>query len=403
MKNHMMKLLALLLAASLLLTLFVGCGKTDNPQGGGQGNSQRPDGGSSAGTSSEEDFVPSVVDKNTLSRYTGSASVVVVPDSFTTIDQYAFKNNDTMTRLIFPDSVTVISAYAIDACPNLEEIVFGKDLKEIGSLAIMSCPKVRTLTFPEGMTYYGDSAVFFMDNLEEIYIPASVSRFGGIIANTQTCPKVTVITPEDSLAAIVAAENELPVKTPEGKEIVFDPIPVLERAYSVKDLGDGTCMIWNIKTKSTVIEIPETINGLTVVQLGNYGDGVSKLHIFQDTPNVERIVLPDTMHTIGNGAFQYCPAKEIELGSGIKRVGEEAFFQAHAEVIRFPEGTESLNCPFSSTKDVREVYIPASVTEIVKDIAWLCEGLTVIVPAGSYAEEFIQSQKHPGYAYRVEN
>lgn len=74
----------------------------------------------------------------------------------------------------------------------------------------------------------------------------------------------------------------------------------------------------------------------------------------------------------------------------------------NVETIRFPEGTESLNCPFQFCEGIREAYIPASVTEIVKDIADHCENLTVIVPAGSYAEEFIQNQKYRDYEYRVE-
>ena len=409
MKHSLKKILTLLLAAALLLSLLAGCGKSEaDAQTPAQGGGSQAGQNDNQSSSSEEDFEVSVADRSCIHRYNGNASVVVVPEkihgvTIEKIGRMAFNDNNSVKKIILPDTVTEIESHGISSCDSLEEIELGKGLKQLDSFAIANCEALRSIHLPEGFERLDNAAFLGCTNLEELYIPASTTHFGGNISFLVDTPRLTVVTPEGSMAAIIAAEDELPTRTPEGKEIVFDVIPVLERAYSVKDLGDGTCMIWKIVTKSTVLEIPEKIDGLTVVQLGNYGEDVSHLHIFQETPNVERVVLPDTVHTVGNGAFQYCPAKEIDLGQGLKRVGEDAFFHAKVESIRFPEGTESLNCPFQFTDNIREAYIPASVTEIIGDIAENCQNLTVVVPAGSYAAKFISEQKYLDYQYRIES
>lgn len=153
--------------------------------------------------------------------------------------------------------------------------------------------------------------------------------------------------------------------------------------FLVTDLGDGTCEIRSCFVEAKVLEVPETINGMTVVGIGSFG-------MAQD--GIEEVILPDTVTYIASDGFNCCSdLKKIDLGDGLKSIGTSAFFNCpNLERVEFPEGMESISHSiFDITETLTEVYIPASVTEFEGQIALdtLCPNLVVVTPAGSAAEQ----------------
>lgn len=156
---------------------------------------------------------------------------------------------------------------------------------------------------------------------------------------------------------------------------------VSEGDFEYFDNGDGTCAVLSCDSEASVIDVPEKISGLTVTSIEDYA--FSSL-------SVEAINLPDTVESLGMAAFFSCEnLKTVELGSGLKQVGNKSFMECPAlETVTFPDGLKTIEYAFGTCASLREVYIPASATEI-GGIALLmfCPNIIVVTPAGSVAEQ----------------
>lgn len=71
------------------------------------------------------------IEDGVLTRYSGTAEEVVVPDGVTTIGKNAFNSNTTIKKVTLPDSVQVIDDYAFIECRNLISINFPEGLLRI--------------------------------------------------------------------------------------------------------------------------------------------------------------------------------------------------------------------------------------------------------------------------------
>lgn len=66
------------------------------------------------------------------------------------------------------------------------------------------------------------------------------------------------------------------------------------------------------------LQIPETINGITVTALAN--------SCFENCTNLTSVILPDTLQAIGENAFRGCTAlRGIEIPDSVFLIGENAF------------------------------------------------------------------------------
>ena len=147
---------------------------------------------------------PFEIDSNgVLTKYTGTDSVVIVPDNVTKISSRAFENNVSIEKIIINELCTNIANSAISNCQNLKEVVinsknitFGtsstcvlgtNNLKVTGypySEVPLYCDKFANLTFspleqPEEEKFTIDSngtLVRYWGNDEVIIVPDGVKK-----------------------------------------------------------------------------------------------------------------------------------------------------------------------------------------------------------------------------------
>lgn len=77
----------------------------------------------------------------------GNLVNVKIPEGFTSIDQYAFRNCSRLTSIEFPESLTSISSYAFQDCTSLTSINLPESLTSIGQYAFQSCTSLKTINF----------------------------------------------------------------------------------------------------------------------------------------------------------------------------------------------------------------------------------------------------------------
>ena len=108
--------------------------------------------------------------------------------------------------------------------------------------------------------------------------------------------------------------------------------------FTYKSLGDGTCLVSSVnRGNQTKITIPKkSPDGDTVI-------GIDK-HVFFMQSEITEVILPDTIKTIGEGAFQKCTSlKSINFPDGIETIGDVAF---------------------AKCQNLQDVYLPASLTSV---------------------------------------
>lgn len=189
----------------------------------------------------------------------------------------------------------------------------------------------------------------------------------------------------------VSADQEVSVdntkdEAPEIKEedITMDSLrerePNSESDFEIMSNGDGTCQIQEYVGTSSVIVVPDKING----------DVVKSVHVyaFANNDKITAVKFSDSIEEIGGGVCGNCTSlKYVICGSGTKKIGEGAFVNTGMEELELNEGLEELGTLWiSGSYDdwSIKITIPESVTKLT-DFGGI--GVSVRVKAGSVAEE----------------
>lgn len=105
-------------------------------------------------------------------------------------DQYEYE---------IPDSVTSIRDWAFCECSQLNKIIIPDSVNEIGEGAFYKCTALKIVEIPDSVIKIEDVAFRGCSELEKIAIPNSVTEFGWGLFNG--CEKIVVYCDKDSAAA----------------------------------------------------------------------------------------------------------------------------------------------------------------------------------------------------------
>ena len=307
--------------------------------------------------------------KVTITRYTGSATTVIIPSTIegypvTSIGDHAFDFCHNLTSVTLGDSVTEIGYSAFDNCSKLtnitvdtenqyyssqDGILFSKDkttlvkypigktvttytipdsVTSIGDYAFCSCDSLTSITIPDSVNTIGGGAFHGCSSLERITIPDSVTSIGSYAFSG--CSSLTSITIPDSVTKI---QNGAFKRCDSLTNITVD------EENEIFSSQDG--VLFN-KDKTTIVAYP---NGKTATTYTT-PDSVTTIGMeaFRSCSSLVSITLGDSVTTIDSYAFAACDSLiSITFGNSVTEIGMRAF-----------EGCSSLT----------SVTVPASVTEI---------------------------------------
>ncbi len=120
----------------------------------------------------------------TVSRYTGTATEVVIPAEVThegktykvtAIGAEAFRGNSTLTKVTIPEGVKTIGPNAFIGCTSLTSITIPDGVTRIESDAFSYCTSLTNVTIPEGVTYIRHRAFSGCTSLTSVSLPASLT------------------------------------------------------------------------------------------------------------------------------------------------------------------------------------------------------------------------------------
>ena len=120
----------------------------------------------------------SIIETATNTLVQGIKSTVI-PNSVTSIGEYAFYRCKGLTSITIPGNVEKISDASFFECSELTSVVMDNGVLSIGSSSFMGCKKLKNLVIPDSVTYIGDSAFCECREITNLSIPNSVVVIGG--------------------------------------------------------------------------------------------------------------------------------------------------------------------------------------------------------------------------------
>ena len=198
----------------------------------------------------------------------------IIPNSVTSIGDWAFSGCDGLTSIEIPNSVTSIGNYAFYGCSGLTSIEIPNSVTSIGEWAFGGCPGLTSITIPNSVASIKNGAFYCCKGLTSITIPNSVTSIGEQAFGW--CTGLTSI--------------EIP--------------------NSVTSIGD-----WAF----------ENCDGLTSVTIGNSVTSIGDW-AFSGCSGLTSIEIPNSVTSIGDWAFIDCYGlTNVTIGNSVTSIGEEAF------------------------------------------------------------------------------
>ena len=298
------------------------------------------------------------------------------------IIRYSADDYNRVVRYKYFDDVICKSSFAYS---NLKGIILPDTITSIFDYAFYECNNLTSVDIPYSVNFIGDNAFYACENLATVKVRAKVPPILGDRAfkyysnGEKILPNLTAIcVPEESVDAYKAAEG--------WSDYVSIIQPAKDYIKVVLNVTDG-----EIDTR--VADYNARFNASCIEVDGNYisiTDGAKKdflyrlssgLHtikyyliyskatvidtssgVFGSPANVDSIELPDNITIIGNSVFGgITPINSISLGNSITKIGSYAFYS------------------YNKNKQFTSIVLPATVTSIeTSAFSSNCPNLTTI-------------------------
>lgn len=269
----------------------------------------------------------------------------------TVIGAYAFYQNNTIENFAVPASVTRIEPYAFFG-NNLKQLTVaaGSNLAEIGAYAFGASARLLSVNLPSTVVIMREGAFAQSPSIRWMTLAAVEPP---TIESGVWDASLRIYVPQNSLNVYKSAWAQFAGG--------INSINRIFGEYSIVPISGGA-EIFQYLGSAGDVEIPQTINDLTVVSLGSYAFGAETLSV----------TIPDTVTTLKAAAFSNCGIETITLGANITSIAENAFYgcTSLAEII-VEGGNQSfvtIDNALYNTSRTRLIAYPAGNPQISFDI-----------------------------------
>ena len=407
-------------------------------------------------------------------QYESAIKSIVIEDGVTSIGRLAFNSCYCLTSVTIGNDVTSIGYEAFEGCTGLTSVTIGNSVMSIGNSAFSLCYNLSNVTLGNNLLNIGDNAFAYCSSLTSIEIPNSVTRIGkyAFVCTSLTsveipdsvtsigveafwgCTRLTSITVDENNKNYYSDEFGI-LYNKDKTELIQYPIGNTRTSFSIPDsvtsVGGGAFGYYE-GLNLTIVEIPDSVTsigeyafygvrivfyngeatgspwGAAVIISSGYMDGYliyesEEKNTLQAcyTDAKGKIVIPDSVKNIGDGAFYNCTSlTSIEIPDSVTTIGSSAFYGCSSLTsIIIPESVTSIDnntfagCTsltsfiirdsvtsidegaFKDCSNLTSIEISESVTSIGYDAFWGCEKLTIHCYEGSYAHQYAIDNEIP--------
>ncbi len=350
---------------------------------------------------------------NTATSYT-------IPESVTSIGDYAFDGCSSLTSVTIPEGVKEISGYVFRDCSSLTSVSLPKTLTSIGNSAFDGCSNLTSISIPGGVVEIGDYAFDGCSSLTEITIPEGVTEISGYVF--RDCSSLTSITIPEGVTSIdwyafYGCSNLTSVSLPSTLDsigsyafnycyalaIVYNPSKLNILAgysyhgfvgYFAKEIvTSGNNSKGRIETEGNVqyyvneetgkeIALAPSVprDSLTSITIRKGTTEINK-RAFRGCSGLTSITIPEGVTLIGEDAFQGCSGlTSITIPEGVTLIGESAFQGCSSLTsITISEGVTLIyDFAFYGCSGITSITIPEGVKAIGQSVFRDCAKLSSV-------------------------
>ena len=266
---------------------------------------------------------------------------------------------------------------------NIKSITLPKTLRYIADYGLAYCNNVREITIPENVESMGNSVFYGDDNLtrvkSEATVPPSLGSFNRnrlkITIPRESFHAYRLVTAWNDNSVLIGGEEGVTVST--GKiaagelgHIVVDEATYLQEVNKLVVEGNMNSDDWNTISKMT---------NLTEVDLSGVSLEAIPSRAFNGRWAVDKVVLPESVTSIGEYAFNGAGVRSVNLPEGLTNIGYRAFENAQLEELNLPESVANIGYQaFGGNYSIKSVKIPSKMTEIPNSCFQYCSQLAKV-------------------------
>ena len=351
---------------------------------------------------------------------------LVIPNSVTSIGNYAFSGCSSLTSVTIPNSVTSIEDYAF-WCSSLTSVPIPESVTSIGRSAFEGCSSLTSVTIPNSVTSIGQYAFYGCSSLTSVtceaqtptslgddvfpnnipvYVPCGTieeyrqSEWGVYKLQYLPCKyNVSVIFDKQqgkvehnlSKLSVCDASLEMTATPNDGYNFTqwsdgnTDNPRIVEltqdTAFTAEFAIDrsGACgenLTWTLENGTL------TISGTG--EMTNYDWNGTPWYSYRES--ITSVFIADGVTSIGSFAFYNCSSMtSVTIPNSVTSIGERAFYWCISltSVIIPNSVTRIGDAAFSNCNNLTSITIPDGVTDLRRDTFRKCNKLTSVTIGNS--------------------
>ena len=357
---------------------------------------------------------------------------VVIPKSVKRLDAYVFWGCNNLEEVVLGKGLTAVDEYSFAGCTGLKQITIPENIQSIDAQAFAGCVNLTDIYIPATVTGIAEDAFLNCDNVTIHADEGSVAaQFSQKLAEQKKRDPLVTAAPVQTPTAVsrpdtqattepVSTATPAPVATPVPGNVLGSTIIVgnhalvmvhpgeekVQQGYTEPEAGQETGEEQDITAETENGRIPEwmyyrnqSVSAVTIpegtTEIGRFAFSRSSLRTvtipegvtvidyaaFYHCDNLDNVVLPDTVNTVGAKAFTHTgwldDFEENSMDDFLISGDILVAYKGNLPEVVIPDGVRVIaEEAFRNHTELKKVHLPASVTDIGNDA--FPEGIEII-------------------------
>ena len=357
---------------------------------------------------------------------------VVIPKSVKRLDAYVFWGCNNLEEVVLGKGLTAVDEYSFAGCTGLKQITIPENIQSIDAQAFAGCVNLTDIYIPATVTGIAEDAFLNCDNVTIHADEGSVAaQFAQKLAEQKNRDPLVTAAPVQTPTAVsrpdtqattepVSTATPAPVATPVPGNVLGSTIIVgnhalvmvhpgeekVQQGYTEPEAGQETGEEQDITAETENGKIPEwmyyrnqSVSAVTIpegtTEIGRFAFSRSSLRTvtipegvtvidyaaFYHCDNLDNVILPDTVNTVGAKAFTHTgwmdDFEENSMDDFLISGDILVAYKGNLPEVVIPDGVRVIaEEAFRNHTELKKVHLPASVTNIGNDA--FPEGIEII-------------------------
>ena len=357
---------------------------------------------------------------------------VVIPKSVKRLDAYVFWGCNNLEEVVLGKGLTAVDEYSFAGCTGLKQITIPENVQSIDAQAFAGCINLTDIYIPATVTGIAEDAFLNCDNVTIHADEGSMAaQFAQKLAEQKNRDPLVTAAPVQTPTAVsrpdtqattepVSTATPAPAATPVPGNVLGSTIIVgnhalvmvhpgeekVQQGYTEPEAGQETGEEQDITAETENGKIPEwmyyrnqSVSAVTIpegtTEIGRFAFSRSSLRTvtipegvtvidyaaFYHCDNLDNVILPDTVNTVGAKAFTHTgwldDFEENSMDDFLISGDILVAYKGNLPEVVIPDGVRVIaEEAFRNHTELKKVHLPASVTDIGNDA--FPEGIEII-------------------------